>query len=157
MLGPFLPGACWRREKPPRPNRPFHARLAYSQKSEEVTIRIPIAIANPRVRAASGKAAEATKILDAAIAEATRAGIVAYQFEARAALGEVEIQYGNRARGREVLARLAQEASSRGFGLIARQAVASVKSLTLDPPKKQAAQSLRGKSFTPTAFERGQS
>ncbi|HEV2350544.1 MAG TPA: tetratricopeptide repeat protein [Terriglobia bacterium] len=107
--------------------------LALSQKSQDVTIRIPITIADARVRAASGRTAEAIKALNAAIAEATKAGMLPYQFEARAALGEVEIQYGNRIRGHDVLASLAQQASTKGFGLIARQAAASEKAFDPKP------------------------
>ncbi|MGH9801830.1 MAG: tetratricopeptide repeat protein, partial [Blastocatellia bacterium] len=50
------------------------------------------------------------------------AGFVSCQFEARLALGEIEIQAGQVAAGRAHLTALAAEARTKGFGLIARRA-----------------------------------
>ena len=44
------------------------------------------------------------------------------QFEARLALGEVEIKYGNSASGRMQLSALKNDAASKGFHLIASKA-----------------------------------
>ncbi|MCP4660212.1 MAG: hypothetical protein GY856_32835, partial [bacterium] len=49
-------------------------------------------------------------------------GLLALQLEARLALGEVELAAGELTAGRSRLEALAEEARSRGFGLIARQA-----------------------------------
>ena len=58
-------------------------------------------------------------------AEATKAGLVRLQFEARLALGEIELKSGASAAGRARLSALAAEATAKGFGLIARKAAAA--------------------------------
>lgn len=86
-----------------------------------------MAITAARVRAALGKPAEATKSLDATLAEAAKFGFVKYQYEARLARGEIEMQSGEAAAGRAQLARLQHEAKAKGFLLIARKAAAAVR------------------------------
>jgi hypothetical protein len=60
-------------------------------------------------------------------------------FEARLALGELEIASGNGDLGRRHLAELAREARVRGFGLIARKAVAASRQRRLAEGNRQAA------------------
>jgi serine/threonine protein kinase/tetratricopeptide (TPR) repeat protein len=85
-------------------------------------MRFQAAIVAARVRAASGKFAEASKALKATLAEATRLGFIRVQLEARLALGEAEMTSGKSAAGRSRLEALRQDASARGFALIARKA-----------------------------------
>jgi hypothetical protein len=56
--------------------------------------------------------------------------LLVYTFEARLALGELEMTSGNRASGRGRLESLLKDANERGFGLIARQAASALKEVT---------------------------
>ena len=88
--------------------------------------RVASAILAARLQAASGKAedqAAATLSLTATLTDATRSGLVPSQYEARLALGRVEMAAGKTAEGRARLKALAREASAKGFGLIAKQAL----------------------------------
>ena len=80
------------------------------------------AIAKARIDAASGKTEEALKGLASVEKEAHAAGLVAIEFEARLALGEVERKAGQTAKARTTLNELAQEAKAKGFNLIAVKA-----------------------------------
>lgn len=80
-----------------------------------------------RLRASTGKPSdvtEATSRLQVILDESAKRGNLMRQFEARLALGEIEIKWGDKQAGRVQLATLEQEAQARGFGLIARQAAA---------------------------------
>ena len=68
---------------------------------------------------------EARKSLEAVIAETTRRGFVVYEFEARLALGEIEMKSGQATSGRARLAALEKQAAAMGFGLATRKAAAS--------------------------------
>ncbi len=81
-----------------------------------------ITIAKARIDAASGKIQEAMNGLTSVEKEAHAAGLVAIEFEARLALGEVEGKAGQPARARATLNALAQEAKAKGFNLIAAKA-----------------------------------
>lgn len=98
---------------------------ALINKAERQDTRFSIEITEARVLAASGNrrdAAEAARRLQAIIAQAHRLGFIPYEFEARLALGEVEIKGGSTAAGRAQLAALETEARRQGFDLVARQA-----------------------------------
>jgi tetratricopeptide (TPR) repeat protein len=98
---------------------------ALSAKSESQPVRLLVAITVARVRAAAGgatAAARAIRSIEAARAEAKRAGRLGLEFEARLALGEIEMLSGHSATGRQHLERLAEDARARGFGLVARKA-----------------------------------
>jgi DNA-binding winged helix-turn-helix (wHTH) protein/tetratricopeptide (TPR) repeat protein/TolB-like protein len=94
--------------------------LRRSQGWEE---RFVFAIANARVQAATGRLAEARGSLEAVIAETTKHSNLRYELEARLALCEVEART-DRASARVHAKTLEQEARSKGFGLIARKALA---------------------------------
>jgi len=79
-------------------------------------------LANARVLAALGENAEATKRLEAVLSEATKYGYLNYEYQARLALGEVDLKSGRTAAGRSRLATLNQDAIRTGFLLIARKA-----------------------------------
>ena len=84
-----------------------------------------LSILAERLRASSGKPSditEATGRLEAILDQSSRHQNVIRQFQARLALGEIEIKWGDKAAGRAHLSALEKDAQSRGFGLIARQA-----------------------------------
>jgi serine/threonine protein kinase/tetratricopeptide (TPR) repeat protein len=90
-----------------------------------------LSVLGERVRAASGNPdniAEAKKNLQAAVANATEHGMVQKQFQARLALGEIEIKSGDKAAGRAYLAALETDAEAKGFGLVARLAADQMRS-----------------------------
>ncbi len=83
-----------------------------------------------RVQAASKKAAEreeAIRRLREVIARASAAAFPGLILEARLAYGEIEIASGNRAEGRSVLGTVEKESTRVGFGLIAKNAAASLR------------------------------
>ena len=94
-------------------------------------VALAVAIAAGRVDGASGGPAntkQAAKSLHSALAEATAAGFVNYQLEARLALGEIQMRSGDSAGTRTTLEVLQKDAAARGFSLIARKAAAARKS-----------------------------
>jgi tetratricopeptide (TPR) repeat protein len=84
--------------------------------------RLLMAVIASRVRAAAGGTAEAQRVLQETLAEATRSGFFTLQLEARLALGEIEIKSGKATAGRTHLAALEKDATAKGFLLIARKA-----------------------------------
>lgn len=86
-------------------------------------LRLGIAVA--QLNAASGNTADAIKDLESLLSEAQKAGFYGLQLDARLALGEIEVQSGEVAVGRMRLEALEGEASTRGYGLIARKAKAA--------------------------------
>ena len=75
-----------------------------------------------RGRAAAGETAEAIKSLEVVVAQLAKVHRISDQFEARLALGEIEMKSGKSASGRARLAALEKEATTKGFLLIARKA-----------------------------------
>ena len=94
---------------------------------EDFSTQTIVRIANARVRAASGKATEAQKLLEQSLADTRKAGLLALQFETRLALGEAEIKAGNSAAGRAELRALERDARAKGFVLMARKAAITAK------------------------------
>ncbi len=96
---------------------------AITKKSQERHAIAAVQIAEAQVAAATGKSEDAAKILDAVVADMTRLGLVSVQFEARLALGRVQIKSPKTAAaGHTTLATLEKDASAKGFVLIARLA-----------------------------------
>jgi serine/threonine protein kinase/tetratricopeptide (TPR) repeat protein len=91
-------------------------------KPDDHLSHIPVAITGARIATASGKLANARKTLEEALAEATKANLLYFQYDARLALCELEIKSGKMAAGRAQLAILQKDANSKGFLLIAREA-----------------------------------
>jgi len=79
-------------------------------------------IADARVQAASGKADSAVAVLNRAVEEAARFDFVIYQFDARLALGEIEIKSGKISAWRNRLETLKKDAQAKQFLLIAGKA-----------------------------------
>jgi serine/threonine protein kinase/tetratricopeptide (TPR) repeat protein len=96
-------------------------------KTDDHIAHLPVAIAGARIAAASGDFATARKILDEALSEATKANLLFFQYDARLALGELEIKSGKAAAGRARLTTLKKDAEDKGFLLIARQAATALK------------------------------
>jgi ATP/maltotriose-dependent transcriptional regulator MalT len=93
-----------------------------AQQANDRNLKLMIEIAKARIDAASGKNDDALKALGTAQKEAHAAGLVAIEFEARLALGEIEMKADKAATGRAMLRALAQEAKAKGFNLIAAKA-----------------------------------
>ncbi len=91
-------------------------------------LQLFLTVTQARVNAAAGKPAEAAKTLEAMIGEATKSGLINLEFEARLALGEIELQSGNKAKGQARLESLEKDARAKGFGLIARNAALAQRS-----------------------------
>ena len=103
--------------------------LQMGAKSGDREMGIYAAIADARVRAASGQVGEAIKSLHAALEEANHLRIVATQFEVLLALGSTEKKLANSAPGRNRLLSLERDAKAKGFFLMARKAAAARKQL----------------------------
>jgi len=86
-----------------------------SAKSEDRGVRFDVAIATGRVRAAIVKPDEARRMLQSTLAQAKPHGYVGYQFEARLALGEVEMHSGHAAEGRARLSVTRERCGSEGL------------------------------------------
>jgi eukaryotic-like serine/threonine-protein kinase len=94
-------------------------------KCEDRGTRLEFAIAAAKSQSAGGKEsnrAETRKGLEATLAEATRAGFQGVQFEARLALGEADLESGDKSGGRRRLGALEKDATAKGFLQIARKA-----------------------------------
>jgi tetratricopeptide (TPR) repeat protein len=96
-------------------------------KADDHVAHLPVAIAGARIATASGDLANARKILGEALAEATKSNLLYFQYDARLALGELEIKSGNMAAGRARLTTLEKDARDKGFLLMARKAATALK------------------------------
>ncbi|MFY9531984.1 MAG: tetratricopeptide repeat protein, partial [Candidatus Acidiferrales bacterium] len=101
---------------------------ALAKKSQSPIVRADVEIVVARFGPFRDKPADATRILEAEIALAARLGYVPGQFEARLALGEIQMKSGKTAAGRARLAALEKDATTKGFLLIARKAHAAAAS-----------------------------
>ncbi|HMD95840.1 MAG TPA: protein kinase [Terriglobia bacterium] len=117
-------------------NRPVEARkivdhaMTLADQSKNTGARLTVVVVAARVRAASTRSTdefEATRILKAAVKEAQEEGFVGHQFEARLALGEIELHSATPAAGRADLALLERESATLGFNSIARKSAAARK------------------------------
>jgi eukaryotic-like serine/threonine-protein kinase len=102
----------------------FGRATALSAKSYDPTIRFDVALATAHLRAAQHRFDDARRTIRSALRSAATIGCVRCQLEGRLELGEIEIQAGNAGRGRAQLQKLADDAGSRGFRLIAGRAAA---------------------------------
>ncbi len=85
---------------------------------------IAFSIVNARVAAAAGNATQAVESLQKTFTEAHKLGFVVYAFEARLAMGEIEMKSGRTGQGRRHLAELEKDAATAGFSLMAHKAAA---------------------------------
>jgi hypothetical protein len=95
--------------------------MKLSQQSAGQSPRYEGALANARVKAKSGKIGEAQKELEAMNASAHKFGYRLYEYQARLALGEIELSSGSAAASVH-LAALEKDARAHGALLVANQA-----------------------------------
>lgn len=93
-----------------------------SEKSQDVTVRIPVMLDHAYVMAAGKSLAGAENTAQDALNRARYLGLFRLQLEASLALGEIQITGPNRAAGRARLQALEKSARTKGFELIARKA-----------------------------------
>jgi len=94
-------------------------------KSQDRELHFRVDTVAARARAASGKKPDieqAAKLLETIEADASKNRFLQEQFEARLALGEIEMKSGDTASGRAHLSALGKDARDSGFLLIARRA-----------------------------------
>ena len=109
---------------------PLGRASAHAQVSDNRLLRLTVAIASTRVRAATQAPvviADASKSLEAVRLEAAKYGFATLGLEARLAQGEIEVRAGSMTAGRARLSALEREARAQGFGLIARKAAAAAR------------------------------
>jgi serine/threonine protein kinase/tetratricopeptide (TPR) repeat protein len=99
--------------------------LALAKQSGDRGLGFDAVTAAARVDARSGKSSDAIKALLSTQRDSRAAGLVQVEFEARLVLGEAQISAGRKKEGLATLQALAVEAKARGYGLIARKALAS--------------------------------
>jgi len=97
--------------------------MKLSQAGPGQAARYEAAFADARVNAKIGKTAEARKELEAVQSSARRLGYRLYEYQARLAIGEIEMWSGSAAAGTH-LAALEKDAREHGAGLVANQAQA---------------------------------
>ena len=86
--------------------------------------RLGLAAWSARVDAAAGDGPKALKTLEAVVAEVGAKAGVNVQFEARLAVAELTLKFGDAAQGRAQLEAIEKEANGKGFVLFARRAAA---------------------------------
>ena len=114
--------------RPAEAQRAIDRAMTVSRSTQNVFIRIPLAITSARIGGASGKPpgpGAAVEHLKTILAETDTLGLFTLQLEARLALGALELAGVNPAAGRDRLAELESYAGEKGFGLIARKARAA--------------------------------
>jgi serine/threonine protein kinase/tetratricopeptide (TPR) repeat protein len=84
--------------------------------------QIDVGIISARIRSAIKASADQTRRLAALVAQAKKYGCTACEFEARLALGELELRSGHTPSGRAHLAQLEKDSAAKGFLLIAGKA-----------------------------------
>jgi serine/threonine protein kinase/tetratricopeptide (TPR) repeat protein len=93
-----------------------------SEKSRDVTVRIPVMLDHANFMAAGKKLGEAGKAAQQALTQARNLGLFRLQLEASLTLGQIEMQAKNPAAGRRRLRTLEKSAHAKAFELIARKA-----------------------------------
>jgi serine/threonine protein kinase/tetratricopeptide (TPR) repeat protein len=93
-----------------------------SEKSQNVTVRIPVILDRAYVMAAGKNVGGAETTAQEALTLARNLGLVRLQLEASLALGQIQMTRPNRAAGRAELQALEKSARAKGFELIARKA-----------------------------------
>jgi eukaryotic-like serine/threonine-protein kinase len=96
--------------------------LRLSEKSQDVTVRIPVILDHAYVMAAGNNLGEAETAAQKALTRARSLGFFRLQLEASLALGEIQLKGRNSALGRKRLEEMETSAHSKGFELIAHKA-----------------------------------
>jgi tetratricopeptide (TPR) repeat protein len=111
--------------KAPDALKEIEAGEVLAAKNQNLGARLDLQIAAGEVGTALGNAGTVKANLDSTLAQATKAGFVGYQFEARLALGKLELKSGNAAAAHDRLAALEKDAAAKGFLFLAGQAHAA--------------------------------
>jgi len=93
-----------------------------SEKSQDVSVRIPVIIDHAYVMAAGKNLGGAETTAQEALTQARNLGLFRLQLEASLALGQIQMTGPNPAAGRARLQALEKSARAKGFELIARKA-----------------------------------
>ncbi len=93
-----------------------------SEKSQDVTVRIPVILDHAYVMAAGKNLGKAETTAQKALTRASNLGLFRLQLEASLALGQIQMTGPNPAAGRARLHALEKSARAKGFELIARKA-----------------------------------
>jgi tetratricopeptide (TPR) repeat protein len=93
-----------------------------SEKSQDVTVRIPVMLDHANFMAAGKKLGEAGKTAQQALTQAHNLSLFRLQLEASLTLGQIEMQAKHSAAARVRLHTLEKSARAKGFELIARKA-----------------------------------
>jgi tetratricopeptide (TPR) repeat protein len=93
-----------------------------SEKSRDVTVRIPVMLDHANFMAAGKKLGEARKAAQQALTQAHNLSLFRLQLEASLTLGQIEMQAKHPATARVRLHTLEKSARAKGFELIARKA-----------------------------------
>jgi hypothetical protein len=112
-------------EKNVAAQKEVNAAIPVVRNVEDPRPRLELIVAAARAGAALGGAASAAKTLESTLTEAQKFGYVPIEFEIRLALGEIEIKSGKADAGRARLSALQNEASGKGFFLVAQKAQAA--------------------------------
>jgi ATP/maltotriose-dependent transcriptional regulator MalT len=120
-----LAESLWRQGRIVEAQNAMDRATRLAQKSDSREIHLAAAMTAARVQAGTGKSNEAMRSLAQVVAEATKFRLINLQFEARLALGEIEMKSGKTAAGRARLETLQKEAEAKGYRLLARKAAAA--------------------------------
>jgi eukaryotic-like serine/threonine-protein kinase len=101
--------------------------LTLAQSSHSRDVQISARVVAARIRAEFGGSVEEIRNLKEASAEARKIGFLEGDFQARLAIGEIEMRSGQTAIGRTQLLALQQDAKAKSFVLIAQKAEAAIK------------------------------
>jgi eukaryotic-like serine/threonine-protein kinase len=106
---------------------------ALSAKTPDIPLHFDIAITSARISNAGNNSshhlsfATEEKNMESSLAEARKYGYLEYEYKFRLVLGEIELEAGKERTGSARLEALANDAKSKGFGLMARQAALAAK------------------------------
>jgi serine/threonine protein kinase/tetratricopeptide (TPR) repeat protein len=93
--------------------------ISLSRQSASRVPRFEATLASARVLGATSRAPEAVKRLESMLTETGKYGYILFEYQARLALGTIDMQSGSVGAGRARLDALEKEARARGFQLIA--------------------------------------
>jgi eukaryotic-like serine/threonine-protein kinase len=115
------------RKQPSAAKQAIDRALTLAQSSHSRDLHLSARILAARVRAESAGPVEAIRELKEASAEARKIGFLEGDFQARLAIGEIEVRTGQSVTGRARLLTLQQDAKAKNFNLLAGKAAAAIK------------------------------
>jgi serine/threonine protein kinase/tetratricopeptide (TPR) repeat protein len=96
-----------------------------SEASGDPSLRLRVTLTQCEIDIAAGDSTKTIPALQALVTDAQKIGSLEYALEVRVALGEAQLKAGRTAEGRKTLASAAQEAKSKGLGLLEKRAKAA--------------------------------